>query len=286
MAAREPETRAKSARPALVDAHVHFHPCFDEDLFLDSAAENFRRAAAEAGLTPDVPGCLCFTETAGSDYLRTRRDTAWQSASGRWGFHPTGEAISLVARSASGEELVLIAGRQIVSTEGLEVLALGCEREIPDGLPARDTIDAVLAADALPVLPWGFGKWWLRRGALAADLVRTSVSPRLFLGDNGGRLHRSPRPPLFRVAEARGLLVLPGSDPLPFAEQARKVGGRGFVLAAGVERGGPAASLKDRLRRAVAQPATYGTGENLLGFFRSQVGMQLRKRIPRAPSTP
>ena len=43
---------------ALVDAHAHYHDCFDLIIFLDGALANFQRAAQLLGLTKSCVGCL------------------------------------------------------------------------------------------------------------------------------------------------------------------------------------------------------------------------------------
>ena len=57
-----PCMQALSPAPLLVDAHVHFHSCFDQDLFLDAALANFRRGAADLGLGEGFLGCLLLAE--------------------------------------------------------------------------------------------------------------------------------------------------------------------------------------------------------------------------------
>ncbi|HEY4564703.1 MAG TPA: hypothetical protein VIJ36_17085, partial [Thermoanaerobaculia bacterium] len=60
------DTSSQPPLPAslLIDAHVHFHACFDRDTFLDAAARNFERGAAELGLDGrPFLGCLMLAET-------------------------------------------------------------------------------------------------------------------------------------------------------------------------------------------------------------------------------
>ncbi len=47
---------------------------------------------------------------------------------------------------------------------------------------------------------------------------------RLFLGDNGGRLAMASPPRQFAIAERHGIMILPGSDPLPLAAEREAVG--------------------------------------------------------------
>ena len=252
-----------SSSVALVDSHVHFHACYDLTVFLDGALRNFRKAG-QAGI-----GYLLLTESAGAHWFRRWRDGL--NAGGGWRFEPTPEEESLRAVSGTGERLILVAGRQIVARERLEVLALGKDLELPDGLPLAETLARVRESGALPVLPWGFGKWWRRRGAVVAEALEQDGE--LFLGDNAGR--HGPEPALFRRARKLGVRVLPGSDPLPFSRHAGLAGSYGFVLSHAVDLDRPAETLLRRIRES-GQPRAFGRRAGLPRFLRDQVGMQLR----------
>lgn len=232
----------------LVDAHVHVHPCFSAEALLDGAFRNFRRAASDLGHSEAV-GCLMLAEMAGVHWFRQFRE----------------EREAIVVRGT--ERLVVVAGRQIVTRERLEVLALGRDVDIPDGLSLSEALHRVRESGALPVLPWGFGKWWGRRGALVEDAI--SSEGELYLGDNSGR-------PWF-AGMRRGRLVLPGSDPLPFPDQAGRAGSFGFVLEGPLDLRNPAEDLLRRIRALREQPRTYGRGETLPGFLWNQASLQLRR---------
>lgn len=264
--------------PLLVDAHVHFYDCYDQTVFFERALENFRAAAAALGLAPGLAGCMLFSESAGHHYFRRFQADAGCGNRGPWKFRRTDESCSLTAVRDSEEEILLIAGRQIATAERLEVLSLGCDRDFPDGLAIGPTLDAVLESGALAVLPWGFSKWWFGRGALMRELVSSIDPARVCLGDNSGRPRLIPGPRLFRLAQARNIRILPGTDPLPFPSEAAKVGRFGFLLEGEVDRRRPAASVKTLTREQAAQPVVYGRLEAPGRFCRNQVMMQVRKR--------
>ncbi len=278
----------------LVDTHVHLHACFSPQRFFDAAVTNLRTGMTSNGPRGAVAGCLLFTESHGVNAFAALHDRAAAGVTvgagggaettaaefGAWKFEATGEDNSLWATRTEDDtdRLLLVAGRQLVTREKLEVLALGCTAELDDGMELRTAIDAASAAGAVPVIPWGFGKWWGRRGALLTALIdEPEAGPRYFLGDNGGRAAMLPRPALFRAAAQRGVLMLPGSDPLPFAAQVSRPGRCGVRLAVDLDAGQPAAAVLEALRRLDRQPAIFGRYESLPGFVRSQVAMQLRK---------
>ena len=280
MAIRQPPsdpTPEPGVRDILLDGHVHFHGCFDREAFFDSAIANLQAGAAAAAIPETAARCLLLTEGADEHFFETLCADRGSSANGAWTVSSTDEGGSLLASRGGTDSLILIAGRQIVTREGLEVLAIGSRTQSPRGLSVRDAIESTLAQQAIPVLPWGFGKWWFGRGRLLDALLRSTETPRLFLGDNSGRPQYAPAPRLFAVARERGFFVLPGSDPLPLPGQVRTVGRFGFLLRGALDAARPAESVKRLLTELARQPRTFGRREGLAGFARSQAGMQLRK---------
>jgi hypothetical protein len=274
--------QARFSDDVLVDAHVHVHPGFASDAFLDAAARNFRRAAAELGRQNGFLGCLLLTEMGTARWFRRMRNG--EERAGMWSFERTGEAESLVAQRSGGDDgggdrLLVIAGRQIATREGLEVLALAGDAEVRDGLPFGETLQRVRASGALPVLPWGFGKWWGRRGKLVAGALAHRGSAPLFLGDNAGRPAVGGEPPLFREARDRGVAVLPGSDPLPLPWHAGRAGSYGFLLEGGVSAEEPAGDLRRRIRELRESPRVFGRRVALPGFLRDQAALRDRRRF-------
>ena len=243
---------------AFVDAHVHIHPCFPLEPFFDGALGNFRKAARSLDLS--ATGCLLLTQMAGSPWLREAEEGAWTLVS-------TGEKDSLVARRSTGESLIVVAGRQIVVHERLEVLALGRYVDIPDGLPLDEALLRVRDSGALPVLPWGFGKWSGRRSAL----VEATSRPAGRRAVPGGQLQPAPTrrsaPAPARGGGARSL-VLPGTDPLPFPDMragpARSVScWRGFSTRSGRPRtccGGSVPCANNRAPMGEGRPFPGSSG--------------------------
>ncbi len=259
----------------LVDAHVHLHDCFGATAFLDTAAANFAAAARALGLEATPVGCLMLTESEGVDHFTSLAQG--RASIGTWRVSATDEPVSLIARRDNAAPIVLIAGRQIVCREGLEVLGLGTRATFTDGLPIREALQRVAAEQALAVLPWGVGKWHGARGRLVADLIAARPVP-LYVGDNGGRPALAPEPKLFAVAERAGIRVLPGSDPLPFAAQLAKVAGYGFIADVALDQANPFATLRGAIDRHDGRLRSFGRLETVTGFIRAQVAMQIQKR--------
>lgn len=265
----------------LVDSHVHIHQCYDIDVLLDAALKNFMWRSPPGGRQDPIVGCLALTETAGDHMFAAlvQRLPRWHPR--RWIVKDTDEDASLRCLSSDGREILLLAGSQIVTSEKLEVLALATATRYRDGQSLHDTLTA-LDRDGVPaVIPWGFGKWWMRRGKLLAGILRNSDPRAFFLGDNGGRPRLSAEPSLLRSAQRRGFRVLPGTDPFPFKSQQSKVGSYGFILDNWQPDNLPAAQLRQRLATLGASPPAYGRRAGLLEFAAMQLAMNLRNRLPK-----
>ena len=217
-----------------VDAHVHIYDCFHLPIFFESAFANFQSEAARMGQVDDFTAILLLTETSKDNWFErlasyaSNKTTAETKTIPDWTFHHTDGNCSLCARGSEDQSLFLIAGRQIVTAEKLEVLALATDKKFKDGAPIGQVIQSIRDMGAIPVIPYGFGKWIGRRGKILRDLLKKTEITKLFLGDNGERPKFLPRSSHFKQAEKRGIRVLPGTDPLPFPSECRRAGSFGF----------------------------------------------------------
>ena len=268
------------AQPILIDTHVHIYDCFDIDIFLNSAWQNFRRQAAG-----QFTGVLLLTESGDYHWFETLLSQVGEGASSSygWKFYPTDETCSLRATDAQGRTLYLIAGRQIVTAEKLEVLALISDLTFPDGLSATDTIKAIQASGGIAVLPWGVGKWVGKRGQLVTQLLQQPELSPLFLGDNSGRPQFWSRPHYFSWVEQQGTPVLLGTDPLPLSSEVSRPGQFGLILTTELDKNAPGRSIKTSLLTSAASWQPYGSLETPWRFVRNQLAL---KSSPQQSSSP
>jgi len=239
----------------LIDAHVHLHPCYDTRRFLDCAARNFAAAASGLGISGHSGVLFIVDGDDGDTLARLALDLP---ASGQERLSSTAEDCSVFVTLRDGTVLLLLAGRQVVTEERLEVLALGTTRAFTDGRPFAESWRSVLDTDALAVVPWGFGKWWGRRGRLVENALTSPEFAGLFVGDNGGRPRLGRAPRLLRLAREFDILDLPGSDPLPSPRQECRVASYGCLLDCAIERESPARSIKRHIRELRHQPRMFG----------------------------
>ncbi len=261
-----------------IDAHVHFYPMFDIDRFLDTAATNLAAASMAANHAvqpPRLAGVLCMAETADCRWFETLTD-GLRLGSG-WTVEATPEVCSRYLIAPHGQRLIVIAGHQVVTQENVELLVVGQTEKPKDGQPAEHLVFGLKrAGEALMILPWGFGKWWGRRGALIKSLIEAHRD-NLYVGDNSGRTSFLRRPRILEYAESLGIADLAGSDPLPLAGEEATVGRLAVCVDDLIDLDHPFDSLKrslaqtDKIRR-------YGRNERPLKFAKHQLLMQARKR--------
>ena len=176
-----------------IDSHVHVYPFFSAPRLLEVAHRNLSRCAPTADRY-----VLCLTERAGMFAFEALARGDLRATP--WTIEATPDAQVLRAHTADGRSLHILAGRQIIAAERVEVLALGVDLRLDDGLPLREIIARVRDAGALPVLPWGLGRWWGQRGRLLAARLAEAKPGDLALGDTYLLPALAPRPALLRRA--------------------------------------------------------------------------------------
>jgi hypothetical protein len=259
----------------LVDGHVHLYPTHDLTIFLDGALANFEAEARKLRIGNGAPHVLLFAST---DRARAfpRLEQVLDAGSVRnWTISRTKECASLLARHTTGRAIILIDGRQLVTDEGIEVLGLCWAGNPPQGLPLKDTIELLVTAGAVPVVPWGFGKWWLGRGSSIRRLLDSDARAFVHLGDSAARPRWTPEPLPFKLARQYGMHILPGTDPLPLREDAGRAGSYGFVLGGELTLDSPARDLKSLIRRSDHSPRIYGERDRLLRFLSRQIRLRM-----------
>lgn len=265
----------------LVDAHVHIYDCFDLSQFLDAAYGNFRKQARSRNCDDDFTGVLLLSERTRENYFQALTRIAERSGSivsascKQWHVRQTGEPCSLLVGNALGEQLFVIAGRQLVTRENLEVLALITGQGFSDGIPITALIEDIKRCGAIAVIPWGVGKWMGRRGRVVGSLLTEENQGKLFLGDNGGRPGFWPSPALFAKAGHLGIHVIPGSDPLPLKTEGERCGSFGFMVRGVLSQDYPGRDLRCLLGKDSVIIEPYGGLESPGRFIRNQLQLRL-----------
>lgn len=239
-----------------IDSHVHLH---DRAIAREALSAAVTRLAN--GANPNQIGVVMLAERRGYSVFETLRPqlVATQDPEALW--------------LDDDRRLLVLAGRQIISAEKLEILALATTATLTDGLPAEQIIEQMNLADAIVVLPWGVGKWIGKRGALVDRLIADAKPGRLFLGDNGGR------PRFWPVRQFdTGLPVLSGSDPLPLPGWPEAIGSFGSLIETELAPDRPASSLKRSLRDPNLCIGRHGILATPMRFLFDQTRLRLAGR--------
>lgn len=266
---------AGNGQLVLVDGHVHIYDCHATERVFDGAWQHFQTAAASVKGTSHFQGALLFTESAGDEVFAALAQTRGHAV-GRWHVSTTEEANSLRLKRDDGVQLFVLAGRQLVSEERLEVSAYFVSETIADGAPLTTLLAQIDRLGGVAALPWGVGKWFGQRGKKVEDMLGSTGVP-VMVSDNGGRPWFWPTPRLLRAARQQGVPVLAGSDPLPKASEQHQAGSMGFVLQGALHAEFPAQDLKQRLLHLKETPLLYGRRERLWGFVCNQCYMHFRR---------
>ena len=248
----------------VADGHAHIYPGFDLRRWFEAGV-----AAAQHHGCPLV---LFLTESTGCHYFAALRDRSPGAPEARprgaslpgisdldlQGFRvsPTTEDCSLAVSVTEAPKplLFMVAGRQYVSRDGLEVLALGLPLASPlthledRSESAQALIERLLEEDVVVVLPWGFGKW---TGKRRREVARLTSSPKLrshplfFVGDIAARCWpwRSP------ASLMTGARVIAGSDILPLPGAETGLACYGFRVSGPLDAARPLATVRASLTR-------------------------------------
>lgn len=267
--------------PALVDGHVHLHRCHDIEAALDAAVRNLELARTALGLPVEVERFLWLVEDPAEG--SSVRLNALSHHGKHWQVEFVDSVTLRLSRTEDGEQLIVVLGRQIPTSDNLEVLVVGTAESLRAGRSQTEAIEEGLEREALVMLPWGFGKWTGQRGRAVSRAYDRYASEGLFLADTGARSSFLKPPGVFARSAADAHPVLVGSDPFPFKDQLRALGTHGFVVE-DLPRQPTWRDLHGAIRSLHGQPRRFGRPLRPDMFARLQIKMQLRKRRSRRAS--
>lgn len=227
----------------IADTHVHLYP------FYDVGAAFVQLGSSLRDLGKGLVRVACLAERSDCRGFAELREQAGGAPLGRCRVSAAGEAGALEIVDGDGVPFYLVAGRQIVTAERVEILALAVE-DVGDveRRPAEQVVEAVLSAGGIPVVGWAPGKWLFARRRVVAGLFQTFQPGQLLAGDTTLRPTGWGEPRLMREAARRGFGVVAGSDPLPFPGEERMLGAYASVIDGEWRPEQPVTSLRAALR--------------------------------------
>ncbi len=186
-------------------------------------------------------------------------------------FLPTEEKETILVEKAGEPILFFLAGRQIVSKEGVEILSLASTLFLKDYETSADNIiKSINDSNGIAALNWAPGKWFFRRGKVIRQLLENQSPENLLICDTSLRTLLWPKPRLMVSAQNQGFKVIAGSDPLPFYGEENYVGSYGFCMRGEFDLERPADSIRVLLRINEQSLSLIGKRNNLATFCRRQ----------------
>jgi hypothetical protein len=246
--------------PVACDTHVHVYPCHSLTALLRNLVANLR--AIDAGATP----AALLTEGADYEAFADWQRHAESLTDAGIAMEQSPDEACVILRADDGPPIHVFAGRQIVTCERVEILSLLSTRPVADGMPAVETVKAVLDGGGIPVASWAPGKWFPPRSRTIRQLLDTFTPRQLLLGDSSLRATLWPTPVLMAAGRRRGFRVLAGSDPLPFAGDEQHAGTYGTYLEGNLDTEQPVDSLTSMLMTGTT-PRTVGRRVSALGML-------------------
>ncbi|MBN2411030.1 hypothetical protein JXQ31_05005 [candidate division KSB1 bacterium] len=262
----------------LCDAHVHIYPQFDLTNAIKNSISNFTKIEKVKHLQNESIKVWLLTEGQDYDFF-TRQYTL----NNDYVIKKTGENESLIIINKHTDKplLYIIAGRQVVTREKLEICALATQYNQKDRtLNTRDTIKSVLDFGGIPALNWAPGKWFFSRGKIVRDVIENSNPESLLISETTMRPTIWPTPSLMKIAIKKGYKVIAGSDPLPFMKEENLIGSYCTLLTGKFDPEKPADSLR-KLLLSSADIKRFGKRSGPLTFTKRQFNIMLYNKMPR-----
>jgi hypothetical protein len=243
----------------IIDTHLHFYPCYDLSKALNTLRINLLRLDSNAvyiGILTERSDCNFFEEM----YENPSR------------FETTGRKVSpfkgaILLKEDGFRDIYLLPGRQIVTSERIEILCLLQDAKIDDGLPAQLVIDEIRKLNGIPVVSWSPGKWLFKRGKIVNNLIHSNPPGSLLLGDTSLRPICWPKPNMMKTAEKSGFVIISGSDPLPFSGDENMLGRYATSIKCDFDTKDPVGSLRSSLLQPGMKPSLIGKRNNIFSLL-------------------
>lgn len=261
-----------------MDGHVHIYERDWVTVVLDAANANFRRAARTAGKEPGY-GLLLLADPRSLpafDWLGElpAKNSGSGPRPGGWSVATRPDEYTIHLVSEAGVPIAVISGRQIISSENLEVLVFPRSVGGQEFDDARSLVCRALAANGLAILPWGVGKWLGSRGRLIREILDSGPGRRLTVSDNGGRPAIWRHVGLLRQARTQGIANIAGSDPFPVRGEIERIGSYGVHLPAAVDSSWTSEQFLDLLCNEALE--CYGKQLGIADFIAKQTALRRR----------
>jgi hypothetical protein len=225
----------------VADTHTHIYPCYDVTVAFRNLTQNlgkYSKSAIKTALLTERSDCHFFSELC--------RDKG-QLLQSEFDVLITNQNESIIFTKDEKPCLYLFPGRQIVTSERIEILSLISDQELDNGLDANTVIQRIIDAGGVPVISWAPGKWFFKRKKIVEKIINRWSPQQILLGDTSLRPRIWGKPLLMKSAEKTGFKILAGSDPLPFEGEEAQLGLYGSFIHGDIDMRDPAESMRSLL---------------------------------------
>jgi len=260
----------------LIDGHVHVYPHYNLKSVLQNGISNLTLAARKSSAfnakitenySDDVFPVWFLAERSDCNFFEDAIKMKKKVENNGFRMIPSDETETLIVEKAGKPILYILAGRQIVTKEGLEILSIASNLFQKDREKTiDDVISSIVDANGVPTLNWAPGKWFFNRGKAVKRLLEEKSPENLLICDTSLRPTVWPTPRQMATAIKRGVKVIAGSDPLPFYDEEKYIGSYGFCLTGEFNHQRPAFSIRSLLRKPDKNIFLIGKRNDIITF--------------------
>lgn len=260
-----------------IDGHVHLYPVYDLKNAVACGVRNLKEHSKKFSSIM-IPVWL-LVERSDANFFEQIYQSPEKYENDGVKFKHGNDDVTIVVEKDNAPILYLFAGRQLITNEGLEVLSLISNLNIPDRQQSMDdVIQAVKDSGGVPTLNWAPGKWFFKRGKVIARQIHERSIDEIFIGETTLRNTLWPEPKLVKQARKKGFPIIAGSDPLPFLGEERGIGSFGFLIEGTFDPEQPAQSLRAMMHRNGKDVQIIGKRNDIFTFARRQYKIMMEKR--------
>jgi len=261
-----------------IDGHVHLYPIYDLVRAIESGYKNLIKNCNGKSGEKVIPVWLLTERSDCAIFENISKSPAAFNKDG-YEFIPNADGLTILVKNNSELLLYIFAGRQLVASEGLEILSLVSTLNIPDrSKPIREIKQAILDSGGIPTLNWAPGKWFFNRGKVIASLINENSADDVFIGETTLRNTLWPEPKLIKQAKQKSYSVIAGSDPLPFNGEEETVGTFGFKIRGDFDSSKPAQLFCRMMKENKDKIELIGRRNDIFTFASRQYKIMAEKR--------
>lgn len=264
----------------ILDGHVHLYPEYNLQSAFKIGIENMKSALRKSKLNSSTQPITVWllTERWDCHFFRQISESAKKFSSNGLTIQPSPEKEAILFQENGRISHLILAGRQLVSNDGLEVLSLATDLFVEDRkFSTGELIQKVNESGGVPVLNWAPGKWFFNRGKIVREQIQNSKTNTFVVGDNPLRCTLWPTPQIMKEATNKGFKLIAGSDPLPFVGEENNIGTYCFATHAPFDMKKPVASIRQILRQKEFSADIIGKRNGLFTFFSRETRIMLKK---------